>query len=463
MTRDPLTALTDLDLERAVLGQVLTFNQFAEYEQAGLRAEVFAREEHGQIWQAAQHVADGGGEVDHLTVRSVLASRGQLERVGLPYLLHLGDGVPRPELPHRLAHLARLEELAAGRLAYYAAKTLDRALAQPGAVADGVLVEHLDAIQTIVERQRATQVPWYDATAQFWAHVQEVEDAATGARVQLGLPALDGTIGGIRRGEVCGLMGRPGMGKTILLSHVAQAMAPDVGGHVFFSLEMPASQIVARLKQMFYRVGRMTLEDRTRRADLDAGAYLAHFERLVIVDTPGLTVAEMGRRVRQIANGPLKGVPIRLITIDHLGLIGGDRALSTYDRVSVQAREIKELAKRIGCAVMLAVQVNREAGGDGSKELSLGSARDSGVVEEAMDYLIGIRRLDRSVSLTPFERARFRDAIFAKVIKNRHGEPGDRETAYRLDPVGLSLVEDGQLVADGDDVAGRIAQAGRRR
>ncbi len=156
-------------------------------------------------------------------------------------------------------------------------------------------------------------------------------------------------------------------------------------------------------------------------------------------------------------------MPPRLIIIDHLGLIGGDRTLDTYDRVSTQAREVKELAKRLNCAVLLAIQVNREAGGDGSKELGLGSARDSGVVEEAMDYLIGIRRLDRSQTLSVADRARYRNVIFAKVIKNRHGDPHAEEIAYRFNAVGLQLIEDPTLHIDADDI-GRIAQmrSGRR-
>jgi replicative DNA helicase len=285
-----------------------------------------------------------------------------------------------------------------------------------------------------------------------------------GQRITLGLPALDETLGGIRAGEVCGLMGRPGIGKTVLLCHIAQAVSESVG-HVIFSLEMPGAQIVGRLKQRLYNVGRYELEEKSRADALNPEPYRRAFQNLVIVDTPGLSVAEMGRRLRQIAQGPLRGIPIGLVTIDHLGLVGGDRSLSTYDRVSAQSRDIKELAKRAGCAVLLAVQVSREAGGDGSRELGLGSARDSGVIEEAMDYLVGIRRLDRSLTLSPFERDKYKDIIFAKVIKNRHGDPGHSEIAYRLFPVGLRLKEDTSIRADENDVARIAAQraGGNRR
>jgi replicative DNA helicase len=170
----------------------------------------------------------------------------------------------------------------------------------------------------------------------------------------------------------------------------------------------------------------------------------------------------MAAKLRQLQAGILKDIPVRLVTVDHLGLIGGDRKMSTYDRVSTQARELKELAKRFECTVLLAVQVNRDAGGDGSKELGLGAARDSGVVEEAMDYLVAMRRLDRSQTLAQAERDRYRDVLFAKIVKNRHGSP-DTEVAIRFDARTLRLEEDPELKIEDDDLARIAANAGRRR
>jgi replicative DNA helicase len=460
---DPLAQLVDLALERNLLGQALGFNLCRAFEEAGLTRAAFSREAHRLIWDAAMAVQDGGGDADLVTVGSQLHEFGQLDEVGAAYFSALVDGVVRPAPVNLRIEVAYLQDLAAGREAHYAARRLQADLAKPGALADGVVVKHLDTVQAILERQQGSKAaPWHDVESQLRAH-QEETALVPGQRVYLGLPTFDEAIGGIRRGEVCGLLGRPGIGKTVLVCHVARVVTEHVG-HVLFSLEMPVGQIVGRNKQMVYGIGRHGLEEATRRGEIDDAPYRHAFQHLVIVDTPGLSVAEMGRHLRQIAKGPLKDVPVGLVTIDHLGLVGGDRQLSTYDRVSTQSRDIKELAKRHGVAVLLAVQVSREAGGDGSRELGLSSARDSGVVEEAMDYMIAIRRLDRSLTLNPIERARYRDVIFAKLVKNRHGDPGHREVAYRFHPVGLQLVEDTRLEADDNDIA-RIAAArsgGRR-
>jgi KaiC/GvpD/RAD55 family RecA-like ATPase len=330
-----------------------------------------------------------------------------------------------------------------------------------GDVSDFLATRSVEALRAVLAAP-SVPVGWLDAAAQLAAIEAEDTEAAVGRRVYLGLPRIDETLGGVRRGEVCGVLGRPGIGKTVLLTHITEGVAEAGMWHVFVSLEMPAAQIVARLQQRLFGLGRHQREEAARGQRLDADRYQRVFERLLVIDTPGLSVAQIGERITQIMAGPCAGAPLGLVTIDHLGLIGGDRKLTTYDRVSVQAREIKELAKRWSCAVLLAVQVNRDAGGDGSRELGLGSARDSGVVEEAMDYMIGLRRLDRSLTLSARDREQYRDVIFGKVIKNRHGDIDTRETAYRFSPVGLRLVEDPRLVAEETDLA-RIASSGGRR
>jgi hypothetical protein len=329
-----------------------------------------------------------------------------------------------------------------------------------GDVSDYLAVHGAEALRELVAPQVEAD-PWLDATAQVAARRAEVVEAVEGRRLTLGLPAIDAVINGIRRGEVLGLMARPGTGKTVMLVHTTHEVAQTTTlGHVFFSLEMPASQIVGRLQQRLYGMTRDGLERADYYGELSHTRYTETFRSLVIVDRGGLSVADMDRMVERICEGPLKGTTLGLISIDHLGMIGGDRKMTTYDRVSVQAREIKELAKRYQCAVLLAVQPNRDSGGDGSRELGLGAARDSGVVEEAMDYIVGMRRLDRSLTLSPAERERFIGAIFAKVIKNRHGDPGVKETAYRLG-LGLRPIEDPHLAADEQDVVERIAQQSR--
>jgi len=438
----------NVNLERQVLGQMLRFSgAFSAYSACDLRREDFFRHVHRLVFDAVTAVAGRGDVPDLVSVGLELRKAGTLEDVGPAYFSALVDQAIAPRADTALVVTAELAELAGKRAV---AQSLGESLEDVAVIAEQATTRRTDARRV------------FDAAAQL-----ELVDTDThrdaGAQVWLGMPALDTALGGIRRGEVLGLMARPGIGKTLMLCHVARRMADEDGiGHVFFSLEMPGAQIVDRLASAAYELSRTQFRERLRSGMLDRDEYLRTFERFVLVDAPGLSVAQMAMKLRQIQAGPLRGVPIRLVTIDHLGLVGGDRKMTTYDRVSTQAREVKELAKRFECSVVMAVQVNRDQGGDGSRELGLGAARDSGVVEEAMDYLVALRRFDRSQTLEPYDRERYRDVLFAKVVKHRHGTP-DSEVALRIDARTLALTEDRTIEPPDQDVRAIAAKLGRRR
>ncbi len=438
----------DAGLERDVLGQMLSCaGTFDTYVGAGLEASDFFKPAHRMIFDAITATEALGIQADIVTVALELRKAGHLEEVGAGYFVGLTASSVRPSPEAVLVVVAELAELAAKR-------DLVRAL-ETGTLETVAARVDRAVSRTTDQRRVYTSAGQLDAI-----RADTLRDDA--GRLWLGLPTLDNILEGLRPGEVFGLMARPGIGKTLVLGHITRAVADTAFGHVFFSLEMPAAQIVDRIAGAHFGVNRHTLRDRLRAGALDTSSYEDTFARFVLVDAPGLSVADMSAKLRQLQAGVFRDVPLRMVTVDHLGLIGGDRRMNTYDRVSTQARELKELAKRFNVTVVLAVQVNREAGGDGSKELGLGSARDSGVVEEAMDYLVAMRRLDRSQTLSAFEREKYRDVLFAKVVKNRHGAP-DTEIAIRFDARTLQLSEDPSLVADETDLGKIAAMVGRRR
>lgn len=452
---DQLPPAVDLDLEREALGCFLLSESFLDPLADGLVREDFYRESHRHIWDAAIDLEQRGIRAGFMPVAEELRRREQFDQPA--YFWKLTDVSGRPDERGRRYLVSRLRELSTARRLRALLETASEDLARGRDVADRA-ADLIAQIEQARSRQ-ATERQQYDGLAQCEALITELT-RDKGEAVTWGFAGLDEQIPGIYPGEVFGLMARPGIGKTLLLNHMARHCAPR--GHVFVSLEMPAAQIAARIARSVYGYTRGQLEAVARDNRLDTSAYLEATGGLILVDLPGLSVAQIDGMVRQLKVGAMRGVPIRLVTIDHLGLIGGDRTLSTYDRVSTQARELKELAKRHGVALLVAIQVNREQGGDGSRELTLGAARDSGVVEEAVDYLVALRRLDRSRDASADTRLKFRDVIFAKVLKNRHGVLGD-ELAIRLNGEDLTLAEDLGLRAESADLPDLLSRSRGRR
>lgn len=436
VTQDTAEAVphVDLDVERAVLGScLLSWSAAARDVTQAVAPEDFYRAGHAAIWRAIRAVDAAGGSPDPVSVCAWLRAHEALAAAGGGvYVALLIDGLPRQTAASIGWHVAQLQGLARGRRIMAEAQRLQAMAREADAVADGAIADQVGVLAGLLEGgPHAGRV--LDAAAQIAAlHADASRDASQA--VPLGLPGIDSIIAGVRPGEVLGLMARPGIGKTLVLSQAMTQLAEHGRPVLGFSLEMPAAQIVARCVGMHYHLRPKAVYDGAREGRFSGWATTMHALR--IDGTPGLSVADMDRIVAR------EPVPPQAVLIDHLGLVGGDRKLSTYDRTSMQAREIKELAKRRNVAVVLAIQVSREAGGHhGEKRLGLGSARDSGVVEEAMDYLVGVRRFDRVPTLPADERTRIKDILFASVAKNRHGDVPDREWAYYIAPDGLRLVE----------------------
>lgn len=446
--------LEPVETERALLGAVLV--NPALLARVDLTPESFSKQAHGKAWTVIQTLAVEGQTPDPVTITAELRRRGWLEDVGGAMAVATWiDGQSRSANVESYA--AQVSEAAALR----AAKAIGESTLGP------CLLESDDPWQVLAEAEetlrqlaaRRSDAGGLDVTEQIEALERSITRASSGPRVGLNLPAIDDALGGIQPGEVLGVMARPGIGKTIVLCHVASGLAGL--GHVCFSLEMPAPQIVERLVRMTLGVGRTTIRNALSSPglSLDFSAYVDAFADMWLDATPGLSVSQMAARVRRRQLRQR----VTVVSIDHLGLVGGDTKLQTYDRVSKQARELKELAKSCDVAVVLLIQANRDAGGDGSRELHLGSARDSGVIEEACDYMVALRRLDKSTTLSQAERDQYRDLIFAKLLKHRHGPTGGEETAYRIDTLSLRLIEQPGVKAEENDLKRLAAGVGGRR
>jgi len=86
---------------------------------------------------------------------------------------------------------------------------------------------------------------------------------------------------------------------------------------------------------------------------------------------------------------------VDVVCIDYLGLIrsaNNSSSVSSYSAVSEIASALKNVAKRCGIAIIVLAQVGRQHGQDGDVPLTLTAGRDSGVIEEGADLVLGVHR-----------------------------------------------------------------------
>lgn len=89
--------------------------------------------------------------------------------------------------------------------------------------------------------------------------------------------------------------------------------------------------------------------------------------------------------------------------------------------------------------VLSACQISRE-GEDGSVPVTLHMARDSGAIEEAADYVLGMWRPDIRDPIKGSVESADRGKVLVRILKNRSGRAHE-VAALRLDPVTLRMTD----------------------
>jgi len=267
------------------------------------------------------------------------------------------------------------------------------------------------------------------------------EPAPIGATT--GWPALDKVMGGYLPGQLIVLAGRPGMGKTTAASSSAWQCSAAGNGVLYFSLEMGADPMGARLlADISYRreqgiayswIGQGELNDVQMERILRAGERLKTLP--LEMDFSGrLSVADISARIlsakRVLAR---RGVNLRVVFIDYLKMVtAGDRYRGNrvYEIGEITAG-LRAVAKEHGVCVVLLAQLNRGVEAREDKRPLLSDLRESGDIEADADAVLFTYREAYYLTATgdyadgkPEALARFdqvRDRMEIIAAKNRNG------------------------------------------
>lgn len=264
-----------------------------------------------------------------------------------------------------------------------------------------------------------------EAIDEWIAEEQRPHDEA----MTLGFETLDqGLSKPIRKGEVVLLAARTGVGKTWLVQH---ALERYLAQHwelsaLLLSLEMPGFQIGERLAAHALDVSPSTARYRARTGETNADQILAaspDLSRLLICDDLIPTSRIPGALA---AAERLSGRRANVVAVDYLGLLKWEgKQTSVYERASEISRQLKQVAKEEHIILLAAAQLSRGGGGDGTREPTLESLRDSGVIEEAADRVVVFWRDEWD---DDEEAPRIADGVTirGKIVKNRFGPIGFR-------------------------------------
>ena len=230
--------------------------------------------------------------------------------------------------------------------------------------------------------------------------MDKIETAAKNKGSVTGIPTgfidLDYRTAGMQPSDLILVAARPSMGKTAFELNLAQYMAFKKNLTVaLFSLEMSKEQLVNRMFSLEsnvdaqkLRTGQLNDEEWER---LIESAGTIGKSKLIIDDTPGISIAELRSKCRKYKLEH----DLSIIMIDYLQLMSGSgRTESRQQEISDISRSLKALARELSVPVVALSQLSRAVEQRPDHRPMLSDLRESGAIEQDADVVMFLYRDD---------------------------------------------------------------------
>jgi replicative DNA helicase len=393
----------NLEAEESVLGAMLVAPAAIStvLVEARLRPHDFYRDSHRVIYEAILALNDKNDAIDALTVSAELEKRGDLQTAGgKPYVHQLAAVVPAAGNARHYAKIVKDEA------------TLRRLLGVAHSIESRVAERLGEAHQLVEDSERLLfDVAHGESTGDFRS-VGEIMDEEIDKLEQLsreglsitGAPSgfrdLDDITGGFQKSNLIVLAARPSMGKSALVTNIAENVALKSNRPVaLFSLEMSVTELAQRFVASQARMP----GDKLRKGGVAKNDWpkvlkaCQALERapLWIDDSSDLDILELRAKARRLhakeINQGRGG--LGLVIVDYLQLMRADpRADSRVEQVGQMSRGLKILARELEVPVIAVSQLNRSPEQRPDKRPLLSDLRESGQIEQDADLVMFIYR-----------------------------------------------------------------------
>jgi replicative DNA helicase len=358
-----------------------------------ITAEDFFSRQHRSAYAAICGLSEAGRTVDPLTVSEALVEAGGAPSDG--WLMDLASNTPSA------ANIAAYAEIVVDnsrrRQAIAIADRLREAAINPKGqkIADiaGAATRELSALEPSrhggLIHVKPIAKAWFEA-------LRERYESKVIPGVPTGITALDDYTGGLQPGEVTILGGRSNQGKSALAFQVAGNVALAGQRIAVFSMETRAVRVMDRMVAAFAQIPYGWLLKPHDERDgywprINQAVSALAKSSLFIDESPRLTTQQISARAKRehMRHG------LGLVIVDHLHELKLPNKQGEVIERGDSVRELKALAKELGCPVLVLAQLNRTATdqhGGAVQAPTVAQLRGSGGIEEAADLILMIHR-----------------------------------------------------------------------
>jgi replicative DNA helicase len=424
----------NLEAEMSVLGAILISDRtlYALVIEEGLKPEDFYRDRHKSIYQSMLDLYHENEPIDVVTVSDHLKQKGLLDDIGGRSSIDALAGAP-PSVSgaRRYAKIVRENSL------------LRRLLTTTYSIQAEVGERRYDPRDLVERAEKAMlEVAHDDSQADFREirvilneELQKMQLLSQQGTALTGTPSgfkdLDEITGGFQPGNLIIIAARPSMGKSALVTNIAENASIDHEKAVaLFSLEMSetelAQRFVASQGRIFgdkLRKGRVPDSEWPR--ILEASQKLAKAP-LYVDDSSDIGILDIRAKARRLHSQTPGG--LGLIILDYLQLLRPEAGTDNrVEQVGQMSRGLKILARELGVPVIALSQLSRAVEQRHDKKPILSDLRESGNIEQDADLVMFIYR-DEYYTKDESEEQGLAELLIAK---HRNGGLGDVTLTFR--------------------------------
>lgn len=394
-----LYKLSDKDAERAVLGSCIIDPDVYVDVQAIIGEDDFYQSTHRVIFKALSDLFEHGTAVDVLTLSDAIKAYSKLDDIGTDaergtqYLTSL---MTSDIYSYNAEHYASIvRELShRRRVVLSCEKTATRAYDRTTPLTDTIEL----GAQDIMSVSMGGDGELMSMSSDFENYMLELaartaDPNKSPSGIPTGFADIDHYTNGLEKSKLWVIAGRPGMGKTALLTGLTYNLSVVRNlSCAIFSLEMSREELYKRLIAYGSRVDLMKIakgdlnEIEKKRVNDVLQMLESAQERIFIDDTGNLTPSQIKAR----ASRAMMFSDIDYLWLDFLQLInvpGASGGSQNYIQATIASREMKNIAKYLDRPVVVASQLNRGVEARTDKRPELHDLRDSGGIEEAADMV----------------------------------------------------------------------------
>ncbi|MBN2815365.1 MAG: replicative DNA helicase [Campylobacterales bacterium] len=213
--------------------------------------------------------------------------------------------------------------------------------------------------------------------------------------VDTGFHELNKMTTGFGKGDLVIVAARPAMGKTSFILNTVNSLIQNGKGVAFFSLEMPAEQLMLRLLSIQtsiplqkLRVGDM---DDQQWSNLNGAIDRMNSAKLFVDDQGSVNINQLRSKLRKLKN---QHPEIEIAVIDYLQIMQGIGSQDRHLQVSEISRGLKMLARELEIPIVALSQLNRGLESRNDKRPMLSDIRESGSIEQDADIILFVYRDD---------------------------------------------------------------------